>query len=497
MNDFERQLIGSPRLPTLPAVAQRILEVCSRDETDMIELSNTISYDPAIATKVLRLINSPVYGMCREIVSMREAVLYLGFNAVRSVALSFSFIRTFRGGDGPSMEGLDDLWRTSLAGALAARRLGQEVGGWDGEEAFLAGLIADCGVLLMYKEVPEYPNIVARFRQGEADLLDLERGELPTDHMKLGALLLEAWSFPVHFRTVIEAHHDPRRLAADSSLELRARVLNSAWLCARALTVPGFEADILRLDHRVARLLGLPVTVVHAIASELPDEIREVANVFEIPSLQQLSFEDLIEQANRNLSELALDAERALSRVETAQSEYDRVLFTDLRAELASSLSIDEVSGLLSADSFEVVLDAFHSRARQARSSLGVMIIDLEDIKELPADQLNVVLAQIRERIEDQTRTSDVSSRIADHQVVVLMPGCSPTDLEHVAQRIRVALEGRPLVVDGQETSFPVSIGVSSSDPHVDSLDVQAFLRLAWSALERAQASPERIVVEG
>ena len=76
------------------------------------------------------------------------------------------------------------------------------------------------------------------------------------------------------------------------------------------------------------------------------------------------------------------------------------------------------------------------------------------------------------------------------------MPGCSPADLEHVAERIRVALEGRPLVVDGQETSFPVFIGVSSSDPHVDSLDVQDFLRLAWSAHERAQASPERIVVE-
>ena len=300
MNDFERHLIGSPSLPTLPAVAQRILEVCSRDETDLIELSNTISYDPAIATKVLRLINSPAYGLCREIVSMREAVLYLGFNAVRSIALSFSILRTFRGEDGPSTEGLDELWRTSLAGALAAQRLAREVGGWDSEEAFLSGLIADCGVLLMYKEVPEYPSIVARFRQGEADLLDLERADLPTNHMRIGALLLEAWSFPVHFRTVIDAHHDPSRLAGDSSLEIRVRVLNSAWLCARALTVPGFEADILRLDHRVARLLGLPVAVVRAIASELPDEIREVASLFELPSRHEQRSTGLVFRIDRH-----------------------------------------------------------------------------------------------------------------------------------------------------------------------------------------------------
>jgi diguanylate cyclase (GGDEF)-like protein len=496
MNEFERQLIGSRSLPTLPAVAQRILEVCSRDESDLIDLSNTISYDPAIATRVLRLINSPAYGLCREVVSMREAVLYLGFNAVRSVALSFSFIHSFKGPDGPSAQGFNELWRTSLASGLAARRLAQELGGWDGEEAFLSGLIADCGTLLMYKKVPEYPSLVARFRQGEADLLELERANLPTDHMKIGAHLLERWSFPAHFWTVIGAHHDARRLAADSSLELRVRVLNSAWLCARAVTVPGFGGDILRLDHRVARLLGLPVTVVRAIASELPDEILEVANVFDIPAGQQLSFEELIEQANENLSEIALDAERALSRVESEQSDYDRVLFTNLRAELASSLSTDGQSGLLSSESFETVLDAFHNRAREARSALGVMIIEVDNLKELGAESLGEALGQIRERIEDQTRPSDVSARVSDHQVVVLMPGCSTLDLEHVAERVRVALEGRPLALDGTEIACPVSIGMVATNPHVDSVDVGAFLRLAWSALDRAHGTPERIAVE-
>ena len=497
MNDFERELIGSRNLPTLPAVAQRILEVCSRDETDLIELANTVSYDPAIATRVLRLINSPAYGLCREIVSMREAVLYLGFNAVRSVALSFSLIRCFRGPDGASNEGLDELWRTALAGALAARRLAQEVGGWDGEEAFLSGLIADCAVLLMYKEVPEYPSLIARFREGEADLLELERSNLPTDHTKLGGRLLEAWGFPPHFSTVIGAHHDTRRLAADSSLELRVRVLGASWLCARAVTVPGFQGDILRVDRRVARLLGLPVAVVRAIASELPDEILEVAAVFEIPAAHQLSFEDLMERANQSLSELALTAQLALSRVEAEQHEYDRVLFTDLRAELSSSLSTDAGSELLTCESFETVLDAFHARAREARSSLGLMILEVDGFKELDPQSLGAALGQIRERIEDQTRTSDVSARIGENGVAVVMPGCTPSDLEHVAERIRVALEGRPLILGAREVVCAVAIGVSTAHPHVDSLDVHAFLRIAWAALERARDVPERIAVEG
>ncbi|MEE8556550.1 MAG: HDOD domain-containing protein, partial [Myxococcota bacterium] len=130
MNEFERQLIESPRLPTLPGVAQRVLELCNQDNGDLIELADTISYDPSVTTRVLRLINSAMYGLAREIISIREAVLYLGFNAVRSVALSFSLVRSLHGEESEELRGV---WHTSLMNALAARRLAHEMGGWDEE----------------------------------------------------------------------------------------------------------------------------------------------------------------------------------------------------------------------------------------------------------------------------------------------------------------------------------------------------------------------------
>jgi diguanylate cyclase (GGDEF)-like protein len=496
MNEFERRLIESPDLPTLPAIAQRILELGNQVDTDLIHLSNTISADPSIATRILRLINSPAYGLPREIVSIREAVLYLGFNAVRSVALSFSFLRSLREGHVPSVDGLNELWRTSLMNALATRRLAQEVGGWDGEEAFLAGLISDCGTLLMYKLVPEYPDLVVSFRNAHADLLDLEQANLETDHMRLGELLLEAWRFPEEFRMLIAGHHDSSRLPQDSALELRARVLTASWLCARALTVPAFAPETLRLDRRVAGLLGLPVPVVRAIASELPDELRETAAVFEIPAEEQLSFDELLVRANQRLSELALEGEQAQARAREEGERYERVLFTDLRRQFGSSLSTDEASGLLSRDSFETVLEAFFRRAREARSSLGLAVVELDELKTLGSEFTGEVVREVRSRVEAQTRNSDVSARFSEDQVTVLIAGCWPADLEHVAERIRVEVEGRPFIAGGAERSFSVAIGIATATPHLDALDPRAFVRLAFSALDRAKGSPGRIAVE-
>jgi diguanylate cyclase (GGDEF)-like protein len=497
MHEFERQLLESPDLPTLPAVAQRVLELCNQVDTDLILLSNTISADPSIATRILRLINSPAYGLAREIVSIREAVLYMGFNSVRSVALSFSFLRSLRDGQAATVDGLNDVWRTSLMNALAARRLAQEVGGWDGEEAFLAGLIADCGTLLMYKLVPEYPELVVSFRNGDADLLDLEQANLPTDHTRLGELLLEAWRFPEDFRTLIGGHHDSSRLPPDSTLELRARVLTASWICARALTVPAFAPETLRLDRLVAGLLGLPVAVVRAIASELPDELRDTAAVFEIPADQQLSFDELLERANRRLSELALEGEQAQMQAREEGERYDRVLFTDLRRQLGSSLTLDEKSGLLSRDSFDTVLEAFFRRAREARSSLGVMLIELDELKALGSEVTSEVLREVRSRVEAQTRGSDVNARFGEDQVAVLIAGCWPSDLEHVAERIRVEVEGRPFVTRGAERNFSLAVGIATTTPHLDALDPRAFVRLACAALDRAKGSPGRIAVEG
>jgi diguanylate cyclase (GGDEF)-like protein len=455
MNELEKRLLASPRLPTLPAVAQRILELLRDEDVELKRIASAISCDAALTAKVLRLINSPLYGMSREIVSLREAVLYLGVNAVHSVALSFTFISWLR--SGRSDETLDALWRSSLLNGLAARRLATEVGGWDAEEAFLAGLVAD---------------------------------------MRMAALLLDAWNFPDHFKIVLALHHEPGELPPGSREELRGRILNAAWLCARALSVPGFATETASLAQHVSTLLGIPTSVAQAIVAELPDELRETARFFQIPAAEQKSFDELLSQANERLSELALAADRERSRAGRG-SEAEAAGFLELRSELGDSLAVEGRTQLLTRDSLQTLLDAFHRRARRSGTPIGLVLIEIEELKgleaELGAPAIEELLAELARRLTDRLRRGDQLARLGHGQIAALAAGCGLDTLLHTAERLLVAIEGAPVEVAGRPVRCRASIGVAASRPDRDGLDPRALLSLAGSSLDQARASGESI----
>lgn len=495
MNELERKLLESPSLPTLPAVAQRILELLQDSDVDLSQVASVLSCDSSLTARVLRMINSPLYGLARPVISLREAVLYLGMNAVRSVALSFSFIATFPpGSENPALE---DLWRTSLMQALAARRLAAELGGWEAEEAFLAGLIADCGAMLLLKQLPEYEALIQRFCEGEADLLELERASIETDHMRVASLLLERWNFPEPLRLVLAAHHDPSQLPPGSAEELQARILTGAWLCARTLSVPGFASEATSLPQHLSILLGVPTPVARAIISELPDELREVAGFFQIPVDQQRSWHELLGEANEELSRIAIDAERSSEDV-AAAAAAELSNLSSLRAQLAGRLAKDPDAPLLPRGSFEILLEAYHAQARRSRRPLGLMRVELEDMKSVEdrfgSAAVDEAMAQVADRILHQMRSEDRLGRFGAFEIAVLVSGCPSEALRSAAERVRQSIERSPLELSHGSFQCSAMIGLASSEPHRDGLDPRALSLLAASALDRARASSEAIV---
>jgi diguanylate cyclase (GGDEF)-like protein len=489
MNELERRMIGS--IPGLPPVARKILEAGDTEAPEA--LAEAIGSDPALEARLLRLIHSPLHGLSRQIVSVGESVRYLGPGAIRDITLGFCVLTALRSLD-LSPEVVESLWRTSLLNALAARRLAQESGQWDADEAFLCGLVADCGTLLLRAEVPEYRSILAKFLDGRGELLQLERDQLPTDHMRVGKLLLESWGFPETLCTLVGSHHEPAGVVAHPEMDLRVRILSAAWLCARALTAPGFAPETLLLDRKVAAVLGLGLAAARAITSELPDDLRVAAEIFGIPAADQRGICELLERPEQVPSRFELP--EGHPGAERTDAGYDRILFSDLRKELVSELSADDGRTLLSREAFETILDAFHGRARQARSSLGLMILELRGLDAPSADERTPVLEEIRSRIEQQMRTSDVCASFGGDRIAVLVAGCERCDLEQIAERLRKTLE-RAICAGSTELCCAVTIGVAATAPHTDGLDARALVRLAEAALGRAQGSPARILVEG
>jgi diguanylate cyclase (GGDEF)-like protein len=468
MNPFEQGLLEAVDLPRPPPIAERIIELDDRERHDPDALVRLIESDPELCRQLPELIRS-LLGDERRIGSLHEAGAYLGASRLRSLALSIPLFAGLRAGaaKGPRPT---QLWRSSLASAVAASRLASETGGWESEEAFLAGLLADCGSLVMHEVVETYPGLAQRFRAGEADLLDLERGALETDHMRVGALLLERWGLPARLCRLVAAHHDPSQLESGSPGELRARILNAAWLCARALTVPAFHAEAATLDQHVSVLVGLTPTLVRAIAAELPDELRELGLTFGVPPHGQPSFKQILARAAEVRSQLAIYTESLPAQVQADGARQ----FADLDLDW-------EGEGLPSRVEFERMLELVHGRARQTQSSYAVMMIDLSDLKRDPSfwDEAVVeeALAEVYRRATHHLRSGDRAARFAEDQLAILLPGCPPEALQRAATRTRESIEATPIATAAGPLQCRVGIGLAASAPGRDGLDPRTLLR--------------------
>ncbi len=196
-------------LPTLPQVATRLLALMDAPGTSVKQLQDVIARDPALATKVLRLVNSSYYGMPSRIADIQQSVVILGFKVLRSVVLSTSVFSTFKGRAGTS--GKFDrtvFWHHSIGTACIYRYLATKLGEEDPETAFSIGLLHDIGKLIMDEFVPEEMTaIVTEAETRKMSFYDAERTVLATDHAQVGAWLLEKWKLPQRIVDGVRQHH--------------------------------------------------------------------------------------------------------------------------------------------------------------------------------------------------------------------------------------------------------------------------------------------------
>lgn len=276
---IEEMLVRSPKTPSLAGVASLVQDLQDLGETDVTQLHGMLVHDEPIATEIVRIVNAQRGPGTNEIRSLRDAVLFLGVSPVRNIALSLGYFTRFRE-QVIFRRGVEFLWRTSLMTGVAARRLAIASGGWDAEEAFLAGLIADCAVLVMYRVVPGYRDVIERFRMGDADLIPLERGRFETDHARIAARLLGVWGFEEELRAVIAAQHRSEALSHAPELFRRARILEAAWLCSRALTVPGYGWETQWLSERAGELIDVPASRLGDLGGALGADLEKEAATY-------------------------------------------------------------------------------------------------------------------------------------------------------------------------------------------------------------------------
>jgi HD-like signal output (HDOD) protein len=268
------------QLATLPSVTLKIMRLADDPHATGDALDKLLASDPALGARVLRVVNSAFYGLPGTVSTTGAAIVRLGFAAIRSIAIAASLTRMFRGGRVGDTFDARELWRHSVAVAEAARLLAIRTRRGSPDEALLAGLLHDIGIVVaMQASRPAFENAL-RAIEGPAPLTFAlaEREHLGTSHELLGAALSVSWGFPSSLALVTGHHHAPMSLPpADRALPAIVHVADHlAAECklgyARTVYASGIEEGVLEW-------LGLSDADLNAVREKLPEATAEATQV--------------------------------------------------------------------------------------------------------------------------------------------------------------------------------------------------------------------------
>lgn len=199
----------SGNLPSMPQVLVQLIDSCHDAEIPLQTIARLIDKDAAISAKVLQLVNSAFIGARKAITSIEQAVVFLGLDAVRNLAISIAVQQVFRRVESNGLLSIDRFWSHSYVNALLARNIALAVGYPEPSEAYLAGLLHDIGKLLLWMAFPgSYaPLLLKGVRCTNARLAFLEEEKLQVNHCQAGAWLCEQWRLPALLADAIRYHH--------------------------------------------------------------------------------------------------------------------------------------------------------------------------------------------------------------------------------------------------------------------------------------------------
>lgn len=208
MRDSERKALrykieNLNNLPTIPGILKRIIKLMENPKTSLSDIGTFITNDPALTTKVLKMVNSPVYGFPGRISSVSQALVLLGLNVTKGLLLGVSVFELMQ-------KAMTGLWEHSLACAVCAKIIAKEMEVKDAEEVSVAGLLHDIGKVAIALEIPEfYQNLMEEAKLKGLPLFEVEDEHLSFTHAHAGGWMTKKWNFPKSLVDVIEYHHNP------------------------------------------------------------------------------------------------------------------------------------------------------------------------------------------------------------------------------------------------------------------------------------------------
>ena len=263
-NKVDRILRSVDRLPTLPTIYAKLTQLLRSPDATIREIGSIIGEDQAMAVKVLKIVNSAFYGLPNKIGSLKQAIVILGLNQIKTLVLATSTLKMFQGFESAHSFDMQKYWEHSIGCAVAARVLAEAAYLKSPDDVFAGGLLHDIGKLIHAVYLREdFAAVVADVEASELPIIESEKKIIGCDHAYTGRKLAMKWGLSQGTVAMIAQHHlsDP---LAELTKEVAAVHIGNILSIALGLGSGG-EKKVPLADMRTWEILGIELSNLESI----------------------------------------------------------------------------------------------------------------------------------------------------------------------------------------------------------------------------------------
>ncbi len=482
------KVLACDRLPTLPAVAVRVIELTQDRDVSFRDLAETIQNDPALAARVIRTVNSSFFGLRQPCSSINQAIVLLGLSAVKTLALGFSLVSAISGAgegeegeDGGQGAGFDypAYWRRSLFTGIAARTLARHGAPGREEVCFLGGLLQDVGMLALHQALgTQYAELLDQAGGDHRRLFELEIGALDTHHADIGAMLASRWRLPEELVMPIKYHERPSAAPAPHLPVVRAVGLGN--IASDVLTAPEPAGPLSRFHARAREWFGLEDGEADEVLRSISASTREIARLLQIDAGEVADAGAILKQAHQRLLEMTIPA-----------------------APTPGVEAPDALTGLPGRIALERALIAAFAQAAGAGTPLAVALFDIDFLDEfndrLSREAGDAVVAALGAALpRELAGARGHAFRDDEGRFALVMPRTDRLTSTRIAESVRRHFGSSPVETPQGPVEASVSVGLAWADAgsirqFKDAGDLMAAALRALDAAKRAGRNTLRL----
>ncbi len=464
-------------LPSLPSVAIQVLKMTQADDLSVSDIAREIQKDPAVTSKILRVVNSSMFGMSRKISSLQQAMVVLGLRTVKVMVLSFSLVDMMANKQKERGFDYGMYWRRSLTTAVVARLLADATQRSLADEAFVGGLLCDLSMLAAaHCALDLYEPVVKAYRMGNGTVQEIEQQVLGLTHEEITGDLLDHWGLPEDLCEAVRTHHQAIEapFEGNANTATLVKILRAASLLADVFVADAQAGEIDQRRQQIMFCLKIDETALTALLEKIDKNVREAASAFALNIGQTLSYQEIQAGAAMQLARLSMAAE--LERAETAQREKEAQLKVQQlhtqNIQLHQQASTDALTGIANRGSLEQQLVTECDRCRRDLLPIGVILLDLDRFKKLndtfghqTGDE---TLRQVGGVLKQVSTETQFPARYGGEEFAIIVSNVTARELRALAEDVRLGIAKLRIPCGNRYIPVTASFGaahVSAGDP--------------------------------